>query len=292
VKQVRQDVELLRLLSALGIVWFHTQVAGAEVGYGGLIFFLIATIYFGGRAKSFKQRALRLLVPWSIWMVFYGAINLAAGRPLVSYADGFVAKLLWGTANHLWYLPFAFLALVLFDRLRHSFGRSFNNSKLAMLCGIVAAVQLGTAALWREPSFSLGFPWATFVHAIPALLLGVFIWGFNAIHGPIRFVILTAAVVASGATVYLPDQGLPYLVGLIAASVLLLPPTKVLQGVDFSTYSKLSLGIYLIHPFLLDVCMKFELHFGMAHPLAIFFGSATLVWLMQKLLPRVAKYVV
>lgn len=287
-KVVRQDVEALRLLSALGIVWFHTRVAGAEVGYSGLVFFLIATVYFGGNAKTIKQRALRLLVPWALWMIFYGAINFATGKPLVAYADGFVSKLLWGTANHLWFLPFSFVALILFDRIR----RTVMDAPLAFVCGALAVLQLATAPWWREPSFSLGFPWSTFVHATPALLLGVFFGGFRSIESPARFVVLVAAIVASAATVSIPDQGLPYLFGILAACLLLLRPVGALQKFHISALSKLSLGIYLIHPFLLDVCLKLGVHLGILQPLMVFVGSAVLVWMMQRLLPRFARYVV
>ncbi len=97
---------------------------------------------------------------------------LLRGRPLVSYASGFVSKLLWGTANHLWYLPFAFVILVLLDRLRGLVSKG----NFATACGLLAIVSLATAEWWREPSFSLGFPWATFVHAMPAVFLGIFVW--------------------------------------------------------------------------------------------------------------------
>lgn len=287
-KFLRQDVELLRLLSALGIVWFHCQVAGAEVGYGGLVFFLIATVYFGGRAKPLKQRAMRLLLPWSIWMIFYGVINLATGRPLVSYADGFLSKLLWGTANHLWYLPFAFVCLVLLDRLRPLARTTW----LATSCGVAAMLMLAQAETWREWSFSLGFPWATFVHALPAVLLGVFFSGSDRLDKRLRWTLLSLIILACATTTSIPDQGVPYLVGVLAASVMLLPPNAALQKLDLSAISGLSLGIYLIHPFLLDVCLKFDLHLGSLHPPMIFLASAVLVWSVQKLLPRFAKYVV
>ncbi|MCP4094209.1 MAG: hypothetical protein GY747_12245 [Planctomycetes bacterium] len=73
---------------------------------------------------------------------------------------------------------------------------------------------------------------------------------------------------------------------------MLLPPIQGLQRFPVSRWSGLSLGIYLIHPFFLDICMKFNLYLGLLHPPVIFLASAVTVWVIQKILPRFAKYVV
>ena len=41
----RQDIELLRILSALAVVAYHSQVAGLEAAYAGLIVFVVLSVH-------------------------------------------------------------------------------------------------------------------------------------------------------------------------------------------------------------------------------------------------------
>jgi fucose 4-O-acetylase-like acetyltransferase len=148
----RQDIELLRILSAFGIIWFHVEPYGRELAYSGLVIFLVIGFYFQpGRSEKQRSplgRARRLLIPWVAWFLFYGVFNVLRGLPFLETSHGLVAGWLTGTSIHLWYLPFVFLLIVLLDFLE---GR-FSAQKLGYGCGILAVFALGMAPLWRGPS--------------------------------------------------------------------------------------------------------------------------------------------
>ena len=113
--KIRQDIELLRVLSALGIVWFHSETKGSNFGHSGLIFFLILSVFLGGgqQNSSIQKRAKRLLVPWLIWFAYYGAINLVLQKSVIPLNNGLIAGVLSGPRIHLWYLPFIFFVLII-----------------------------------------------------------------------------------------------------------------------------------------------------------------------------------
>lgn len=68
---MKSEIELFRIFSALGIVWFHSGVGiGRDVAYGGLIFFVIVAAYFATvstRSHSLVERVERLMVPYFLW---------------------------------------------------------------------------------------------------------------------------------------------------------------------------------------------------------------------------------
>ena len=102
----RQDIEILRVFSVFGIVWYHSNVVGGDYAYSGLIFFVILSAYLSGPAKldfrlDFLMRAQRLLVPWLIWYFVYGLVNVIRGRPLVDTSNGLIAGILQGPSIHL-----------------------------------------------------------------------------------------------------------------------------------------------------------------------------------------------
>lgn len=121
--KVRQDIEILRVLSAFGIVWFHSGAPGRAFAYSGLVIFIILSVYLSQHGNQhistrFKIRARRLLVPWSIWFTFYGLIRLLTQKPLRPLENGAIAGVLSGPSSHLWYLPFTFVLLVIIDSAR------------------------------------------------------------------------------------------------------------------------------------------------------------------------------
>ncbi|MCP4094210.1 MAG: hypothetical protein GY747_12250 [Planctomycetes bacterium] len=165
---------MLRLLSALGIFWFHTQVAGAEVGYGGL--------------------------------VFYGAINLAAGAPLGFLCQRFRFQVVVGDRQS---------SLVSAVRIRDlgvagSFAGLSEQRKLRNCmwsashsfvgyCRVVAGAKL---------LFGLSVGYLCARHACG--FLGHFRLGGQSIRQPLRWSIFVMTVIACVTTISIPDQGLPY----------------------------------------------------------------------------------
>lgn len=117
-----------RLLATSGIVWVHVSESqglsarAAALGRFGTSFYIVAAIlmsalpFFKAPERSpvdvIRLRAQRLLVPFVLWSAIYAAFYLGTMLPQGYSLAEIVA--LWGplagTAPHLWFLPFAFLA--------------------------------------------------------------------------------------------------------------------------------------------------------------------------------------
>jgi fucose 4-O-acetylase-like acetyltransferase len=115
------NVENLRVLAVIGIVWFHTEGApGRRIAYAGLPIFLLVFYslivrqgYNGDQKGFLKRRWKRLIVPWLFWSVVYvacKAVNaVRLGDSSALYAMLTFQTLVTGTHIHLWYLPYAFV---------------------------------------------------------------------------------------------------------------------------------------------------------------------------------------
>jgi surface polysaccharide O-acyltransferase-like enzyme len=114
-------VDLLRIMAAVGIIWFHMEGAPHRgIGYAGLpvfllIFFSLVTRQSPARTtvEFVSRRWQRLLKPWLFWSLVYGSCQLAKAaatadwHPLHEILS--VKTLFIGTWVHLWYLPYAFV---------------------------------------------------------------------------------------------------------------------------------------------------------------------------------------
>jgi len=119
-----------RLAATSGIVWVHvSEVQGlsaraAALGRFGTSFYIVAAVFmtalpfFARSRRSAREvvrlRAKRLLIPYVLWSAIYAAFYLGTMLPQ-GYALRDIVSLwgpLAGTAPHLWFLPFAFLASV------------------------------------------------------------------------------------------------------------------------------------------------------------------------------------
>ena len=71
---MRTDVEFLRIIAALGIVWFHSGLdVGRDIAYSGLVVFLIFSSYFAVKSNkeySVLSRASRFLIPCALGLPF------------------------------------------------------------------------------------------------------------------------------------------------------------------------------------------------------------------------------
>lgn len=101
------SVEFARFLGAIGIVWFHEQVIGGEIGLAGLSVFTVFAAYYAAQSSKLSFVMLKI---WAVWCGIYLAANLA---DVAVTAQTFTDKFHWwmlatGPAIHLWFLPFAF----------------------------------------------------------------------------------------------------------------------------------------------------------------------------------------
>jgi len=299
------SLDLLRILGAFGIVWFHApgEVAGKNIGYSGLVVFIVISMVLmipripGPRFAV--KRVNRLLVPWVFWYFFYGALNVATGDAFLPAEMTSVSAILSGPKWHLWYLPFLFVTsvsiyyLVLLLKGLKGFGAIAFYAFLSLL-------GLFTTGLWRAWSMNLGSPWAQCMHALPSIFIGtamgyismisieakrnIYITAFSLIVGCIAF-----WLVSSGYS----GVGIPYLLGTGlagAALILNMRPSKIVTYI-----SNLTFGIYLIHPLVYLLVMKFM---KIAFPpsgyiiFLVFVISALLTMCIKITAPRLSKWVV
>jgi fucose 4-O-acetylase-like acetyltransferase len=178
-KGLRQDIEILRIASAFGIVWFHAGRDVWGIGYGGLVVFLILSGFFSAaqpeKRRSLRQilsrRASRLLVPWAVWMVLYGIRNHFIDRNLIETDRGWFNGLLAGTHIHLWFLPYVFVIGVALDILVPR----ANLAWLGWISALASAAIIGSISLWWPWAVSHGYPTQQYCHALAALFIGVFL---------------------------------------------------------------------------------------------------------------------
>lgn len=121
-------LDAARVLSTFGVVWVHTleiqeqSVEAVTLGRFGTSFYTLGAVFLAARPHFFRpevetweiarKRAKRLLVPYLMWSGIYAAFYLATMLPqgyslheITRYWGPF-----FGTAPHLWFLPFAFVA--------------------------------------------------------------------------------------------------------------------------------------------------------------------------------------
>jgi hypothetical protein len=243
-KIVRHDIELLRIISTFGIVWFHAGVVGAEFAYSGLVVFVILSVYFGAykisEVKPVGERAKRFILPYVVWSFVYAAASFFIGRPLISPDYGVVALLLAGPGPHLWYLPFMFLTLVAVDNLKWR-----GSPKLLATIGIVAALAFFFyASKWRGLTNAMGFPWAQYAHAVPGVCVGLFMAYAQSFSAPVRLLLVVILMVSALSVISVKSLGIPYSIGIGVCAIVLL--TQVLNLFNSSPFYRASqaIGLY------------------------------------------------
>ena len=285
----RQDIELLRILSALAVVAYHSQVAGLEAAYAGLIVFVVLSVHLAvtaqaARPPTLASHARRLLLPWSIWFLFYGSFNLATGRALIPLEGGVVAGVLAGPSIHLWYLPFIFGTLTLLAPLT----ARVDKQRLAWVSALAFLLLFVSLPFWRRWSLGLVLPLPQYLHASGGVLAGLFFGCAPQLKTAVRWRLTAAMLLAVASVLPFEGIGLPYLIGITVSAAVLLSPRSLVTGVDFSEPAACTLGIYLLHPFLLGVAHKYHLVSGLMLPVDVFVASGLLVWLFRRGVPGVA----
>ncbi len=295
---IRQDIEILRILSAFGIVWFHSGFDRTGIGYGGLAVFLILSAYLATiRAKApqpirqiLSQRSQRLLIPWAFWMVAYGFRNFLVDRNLLETDRGWINGLLAGTQIHLWYLPFLFFATIGIDltipRLRREW--------LGPACALGSITLLVTAPAWRAWSDLHGYPTVQYCHALLGLLLGIFL--ACAKNLPVLWVRLGLGAIALALISALAREvvgvGICYSVGFALCAWILIWPPQLPKAWDVRKISGCMLGVYLIH-IIFDRLYIEHTHLPkLVQPWATFASALLVTWLLRRFAPKLARWVV
>jgi peptidoglycan/LPS O-acetylase OafA/YrhL len=255
--QRNATIDYARLLAAFGIVLFHADGPGAEIGYAALPFFLmlmVITVVPGARQADFaayaRARATRLLRPWLLWTAIYGSLKLGEvivlSSPLQSEFRPWM--LLTGPALHLWFLPFAvFVCLALHPMVRWA----DTAIRARLLTALLVVAALLALALWaRYPALPVPAP--QWLHAAPSVFLGLAIalcadrplWQIG------LSVIVCAVALGVGWTANILQLALAAF-GLILCLNWRLPVTALSRWT-----AAMSLGVYLAHPLVLSVLQR------------------------------------
>ena len=287
---MRVDVEILRLISAFGIIWYHSGVAqGRDIGYAGLICFLTLAGYFtaiSNKSHTVESRVKRLLVPCVIWSFVYVGLSLGRGLDVFPEHYSLISKILATPSIHLWFLPFLFICLVVTD----FFKRRISESTLGWTAGLLAIALIVFAPAWRDLEFIE--PLQQYLHGLPALLIGVFLGCSSGVHTILRSSLLLAfwGYIVHITIIGADNVGITYFVGFTPCLILLSKSSMIRFRLDISILSSTAFGIYLCHPLVLTVFWYLGVS-GAILPALAFSLSIIAVMLGRAFLPRsVVKY--
>lgn len=282
---VRTDIELLRVVSAFGIVWFHSGFdCGRDIAYAGLVYFLVVAAYFAiksNKGHSLYQRSSRLLIPCLAWSTVYGLFKVGLDWPIFKNDASLVSMILSTPSIHLWFLPFLFFCLIVIDNVK----RTLSINIIACASAFLASTLLLTASYWREVSFLS--PFAQYAHALPAVMIGVFLGCYDELSVGFRNALLAVLCVSVTIVSFMNLNGvsITYFVGFIASLPLLLNKSFISENKAILMLSSLTFGIYLVHVLVLYVLQYLHVQ-GIALPITAFVVSASSVYLSIKILPK------
>jgi fucose 4-O-acetylase-like acetyltransferase len=288
----RHDIELLRVISAFGIVWYHSGAIGHEYSYAGLISFLILSMYLAGLKNSdnfnnLKNRYKRILIPWISWFIFYAILNLAKQKNVIPIQNGFIYGILTGPSTHLWYMPFIFICLTVYDYIKKLASRA----SITYAAGTISALILLTASFWRKESIQLGYPISLYAHASAGIFLGIFFSAANEI--PRKISITFTFIIIISAIYSIPELGvgIPYLLGTILGAILSFKILKNYLNIEVNKIADLTLGIYFIHVLIISLLRKNEYISGIYLPILSFIMSAVIIYIIRNKFPNHAKFI-
>jgi fucose 4-O-acetylase-like acetyltransferase len=254
---MRYDIELIRIISAFGIVWYHSHVNfGRDVAYAGLICFLVISAFFATSSKhhhTISERFNRLIIPYISWSVLYALSGLIFNGRIFPANYTAVNMLLASPSVHLWYLPYIFFAIVSIDFLNKHVRRRFYGTG----AGILAVIMIISAPYWRTYTFTP--PWGQYLHASPALFIGIFLGSYFEIDKVVRMFVLTAIALSIAFTVNVGLEGfsITYAVGFVACLILLSGKSVIPENKIIRILAATTLGVYLLHVEVLFVLSHF-----------------------------------
>jgi peptidoglycan/LPS O-acetylase OafA/YrhL len=260
------SIDLLRILAALGIIWFHIGDAPyRQIGYAGLpvfllVFFSLVTRKAAAHTASefLRRRWHRLLKPWLFWSVVYGLCRLTKAICVADLSSlhhlASWETVLAGTCIHLWDLPYAFVGGLVVHVLNRRVRTGESPAVTAGLAVFGVLVLFACAADMARHTLAPPLPQWEF--GLAALPLGVAL-GRCLTPGSRRrrnlLLSLVGGITLAGCAILgllgFAGPALPY--GLAIALVCLAYGWQTESRGLVAALAPLTLGIYLLHPLLL-----------------------------------------
>lgn len=286
-------VEFFRFIASFGIVWFHCQTPGANIGYGGLPFFIMISVFFVSQnmnkhSSSIKSKFIRIMIPWIFWSIVYVIarllLNLVTGAGLFNDFKGWM--ILTGGSLHLWYLPYLFLTLLIINSqfFKH-ISAKFND---LILLSLSLFIFLTVIFFFDKMSYKI--PLIQYVFLFPAISIGFYIG--RSVHldsdnkfyykGLFLFIIISVIIGYFFST----SLTLPYGVALLLFCAAIKYRNSFKKSGEY--FGMLSFGIYLIHPIFISLVSRI-IHTPNLYILAaltFIFSAISVIVLKQTLFSR------
>ncbi len=296
------NVERLRILAIFEIIGFHAATERTLFFGGvGLATFLILTNLFNttvsnkrGFTSFAKAKIHRLLWPWLFWCGVY-AVWIAFhayrhGQPLSGAFSPWM--LLYGTKEHLWFVPFALVSGVTVGWFQHS-SLQWRDGPLIAACAILGGAILLISSVVTTYCGGLHIPIPQYLYALPSTFIGFALGRSVLIQDPVAKrralggLCIGAAVYGAAFLALVQVVPLHYMVLRYAVMVIVISGAIVCPGRE-DTLTRLSIplmfGVYLIHPLIVEILYRFDvLHRHiLLYALVVFVLSNLAIWTMQR----------
>ena len=224
----------------------------------------------------YKKRFSKILIPIAVWIIFYSMVTY-----LLSGTEGSVMSLIenfaFGTPYyHMWYF-YLLIGLYLVAPFMNRLILNLSDKELILI--IILSSLLSSINMTWDHFFNStnSWPMTWFISFLPFYIIGslfhradvvkkmylfnlpVFLCSFTIVF--VGFFVLAKIIGQQGATIMYSYLSIP--VGLMAITVFLALRSGKLRYLPSSLithYSKMSFGIYLVHPFFLTLSDYFGLN--------------------------------
>lgn len=285
-KSRRIDVEFLRVLACLGIVYFHAGVFSGisnAIAYSGLVVFVLISVFYAGKRKTtdeFSSLAKKILVPYVIWSAIYLVLYYLSGKSISEIIN--LRSIVSGTSIHLWYLPFIFLVLVIVGQIKKYMPLRI----ISGASGAMFALWLYFSPFWRPYVEVVPFP--QYMHAVGGVFLALSV--ISSVRW-ISYASLGGGVLMCIYLLQFRDHGVSvvYLIAAFVTLALIIRPVALSRvGRPVALLSSLTFSIYLVHPLGLAILSKLSFGEDFFTPALVFIGSGVGIWVFRRITP--AKY--
>ncbi len=257
------NIDRLRIVAALGIVWFHTPAANwRAIGYSGLpIFLLLFASLVTNRShldtsrRFLKRRWSRLIVPWLFWSAVYALCSLSKALGSHDISDVWAAlsikTIFVGAHIHLWYLPYAFVWGLILHAVS-AWTLRMSHAVVAAGAAVFGLLTLSGYVLVISGG-ALPAPLSQWAFAAPAIPLGFAIGRCQMIRDERTRRLLLLLIALAGGLVCLAirsagfiSPAIPYGLATILVCLAYVFPGRTDSIVSWA--APLTFGIYVLHP--------------------------------------------